>query len=433
MSEVIEIHGSRELKGSIKVAGAKNAALPMLMATLLTDSECILRRVPNLEDVSITLRLLEHFGAEFSYARECVRVKTSKLISTDASYSLVKALRASFWVLGPLLARAGEAHVALPGGDAIGSRPVDIHLRALSAMGADITLSHGVVHARAPFGLKPADIDLLFPSVGATHQLMMAASLVPGTTILRNAAREPEVVALAEMLTLMGAKIEGAGESCIFIHGRSELAGADLEMIGDRIEAGTYLLACLSSGGDLSVTGVNPLHLSALSEVLQQSGALVSTTLDSISVVVRDRPKPIEVSTRPFPGFPTDLQAPLMAALCRSYDDKGAPSVIEENIFEGRFTHIPELVRMGAKIEVKDRCARIFGVESLSGAPVDGHDIRGAAALVVAALGAVGITHVHEPLHLRRGYAQLESKLNSVGAKVLSRQLEFEDTLSIGC
>ncbi|MCB9030213.1 MAG: UDP-N-acetylglucosamine 1-carboxyvinyltransferase [Deltaproteobacteria bacterium] len=429
MSEIIEIRGGRPLKGTIQASGAKNAALPMLMATLLTPEPCILRNVPNLLDTGLTLGLLEHFGANCSYSNSIAKICVPKLRATEASYSLVKALRASFWVLGPLLARGGAARVALPGGDAIGTRPVDIHLKALEKMGAEVKLKHGVVYATAPHGLHPAEIKFHFPSVGATHQLMMAAALTPGITTLSNVAREPEVSALADMLNQMGAKIEGAGTDRIVIEGCSELTGVDVTMIGDRIEAGTYLMAAIATAGEITITGINPEHLRAVLDLLVHMGVEVKTTTDSISVKTVSVPNAQKVTTQPFPGFPTDLQAPLMALLTIANGE----SKIEEKIFEGRYGHVPELNRMGAKITVNDREAIIEGVMKLSAAPVDGGDIRAAAALVVAGLAADGITQIHEIEHLRRGYENLEQKFRSLGAQIGCVPEEIEDAVATGC
>lgn len=430
MSEYIEIHGGRQLKGEVRISGAKNAALPMLIGSLLTPETCVFRNVPNLEDVSITIGLLEHFGAQVTYRSGVVIAKTDHLLATEASYSLVKALRASFWVLAPLLARGGAARVALPGGDAIGARPVDLHLNGLRKMGANIELRHGVVLASAPHGLRPAEIELSFPSVGATHQLLMAAALTPGRTILRGAACEPEVVALAEMLQAMGAVVEGAGQSDIVVHGQSGLKGFDIELIGDRIEAGTYLcMAAIQPGNSVKVVGVQPSSLGQFLEVLRQMGLHVETGADWVLAARIGSLRGIDIATGPFPKLATDLQAPLMSALCMV---KGESS-IEETIFEGRFVHVPDLNRMGAEISIDDRKARILGGRVLSGAPVDGRDIRGAAALVIAALAADGITQIGEIHHLRRGYANLESKLSDLGAVVLRRQSDIEDTISIGC
>ncbi len=429
MSEFIQINGGKPLKGTVKVSGAKNAALPMLMATLLSGEEIELKNIPNLLDVDLTIRLLEQFGAEVSYLGNTIKVKAENLQAVEASYSLVKALRASFWVLGPLIARARVARVALPGGDAIGNRPVDIHLKGLTQMGADVRLVHGVVYAAAPKGLRPADIEFSFPSVGATHQIMMAASLTPGTTVIKNAAREPEIIALASMLRGMGADVEGDGSSTVVIRGRESLGGAKVSIIGDRIEAGTYLLAGIAAGGEVKVDGIDPNFFGSFLPLLKEMGAEVETGPQMVKIKREGPILPIKTQTEPFPGLATDLQAPLLAALTLAHGE----SIIEENIFEGRFGHVPELVRMGASIDISDRKAIIRGVPSLSGAPVEATDIRAGAALVVAGLAAEGGTKIHEIDHLRRGYDRLESKLKGLGADVSCRPEEIEDLVAIGC
>lgn len=429
MSEFIEIIGGTPLHGTVVAGGAKNAALPILMSTLLTGEECVLTNVPNLTDTSLCLHLLEHFGAEVSYDGDVAKVRTEKLVATEASYSLVKALRASFWVLGPLLARGRAARVALPGGDLIGARPVDLHLEGLALMGADITLKHGVVYATAVNGLKPALIDLRFPSVGATHQLMMAASLTPGRTIIKGAAREPEVVALANFLNGMGADIQGAGGSVIEITGRSELGGTTANLIGDRIEAGTYLLAGAITGGCVTVEGIDPLYFGSFLSILSEMGLTVSCGDNSITVKSNGRLKAVNVKTGPFPELATDLQAPLMAALTVAE----GTSTIEETVYEGRFGHVSELARMGASIHIQDRVVTIHGVEKLTGAPVDGLDIRAAAAVALAGLAAEGESEVHEPHHLRRGYEHFERKIGRIGGRVSARMTDPDDFIFAGC
>ncbi len=429
MSEFIEIVGGERLSGTVTVGGAKNAALPILIATLLTGEECQLSNVPNLTDTSLVLHLLEQFGAEVHYDGNTVRAKTSALNATEASYSLVKALRASFWVLAPLLARGRAARVALPGGDLIGARPVDLHLDGLAKMGADITLKHGVVYATAPDGLKPAMIDLRFPSVGATHQLMMAAALTPGVTAIKGCAQEPEVIALANFLNGMGADIQGAGSSVIEIRGKGELGGTAANLIGDRIEAGTYLLAGAITNGDVTVQGVDPLFFGNFLDILTEMGLEVSSGDNWVRVKSVGELKPVHVKTGPFPGFATDLQAPLMAALTVA---KGT-STIEETIYEGRFGHASELARLGAHITIADRIVTIDGVPELNGAPVDGLDIRAAASLALAALAAKGSSELHEVHHLRRGYEHFERKMSSLGARVWSRVSDPEDFIFAGC
>ena len=400
MSEFVEVVGGHPLSGVVPISGAKNAALPVLIATLLTSERCVIRNVPNLEDVHLTIHLLEHFGAAVTYEGDCVEVSIPRIEATEASYSLVKALRASFWVLGPLLARGGAARVALPGGDIIGARPVDMHIDGLRKMGADIKVKNGVVFATAVSGLRPVELDFRVPSVGATHQIMMAAALTPGRTVIRGAAKEPEIVAVANFLQALGAEIEGAGESTVVIDGKSSLGGTDYQLIGDRIEAGTYLLAGVATRGKVTVEGIQAEYLSALLEILREMGCAVEVGSDWVTVACPERPRAVQVTTQPYPGFPTDLQAPLMAVLATATGE----SSIEETVFEGRFGNVSELCRMGAEIRVEDGVAHISGTERLAAAPVEGLDIRAAAALVIAALGAEGTSKIHEPQHLRRGY-----------------------------
>ena len=429
MSEYIEIVGGERLHGSVTVGGAKNGALPILISSLLTSQECQLSNVPNLTDTSLVLHLLEHFGAEVHYDGDTVRACTPALRASEASYSLVKALRASFWVLAPVLARGGAARVALPGGDLIGARPVDLHLDGLVKMGADISLKHGVVCATAPHGLKPAMIDLRFPSVGATHQLIMAASLTPGVTVIKGCAQEPEVIALANYINGMGADIQGAGGSIIEIRGREELGGVSANLIGDRIEAGTYLLAGAITGGSVTVQGIDPLFFGNFLDILAEMGLTVETGESWVKVTSTGELKPVHVKTAPVPGLATDLQAPLMAALTLA---KGS-STIEETIYEGRFGHASELARFGAKIRIADRVVTIDGVEALNGAPVDGLDIRAAASLALAALAAKGTSELHEVHHLRRGYEHFERKMLGLGARMWSRISDPEDFIVAGC
>ena len=424
MAEFIEIAGGIPLKGTVTVGGAKNGALPMLMASILTAEEVTYENVPNLEDINLTVHLLEQFGANVEYKNGTVKVAVPTLIATEASYSLVKALRASFWVLGPLLARGGAARVALPGGDIIGARPVDMHIAALEQMGAEIKVKHGVVYATAPDGLRPAKIALRFPSVGATHQVIMAASLTPGVTTISGAAREPEVSALADLING-----KGAGSSNITIVGREELGGTKVRVLGDRIEAGTYLLSAAITGGEVCAQGIEPEYFGRFLDILDAMGVSVSTTKGSVTVKSTGRLKALSASTGPFPDFATDLQAPLMAALTVA---EGV-STIEENIFEGRFGHASELARMGASIKMSDRVATITGVDRLTGAPVEGFDIRAAAALVVAGVGAEGVTRIFEPHHIRRGYEYLEQKLSKLGARIWCRIADAEDFSFAGC
>lgn len=438
--EVLEIIGGKPLSGSVRIAGAKNAALPLMIATLLSSQPVELTNIPNLYDVTILSHLLESFGCQVRRESDRIRLHTSSICSSEAGYSLVKALRASFWVLAPLLARTGQARVALPGGDIIGTRGVDIHLQGLAAFGADIQLKHGTVIASAPSGLKAANINLKFPSVGATHQLLMAAALIEGTSVLRGVAREPEVVALAELISLMGATISGAGTDEIIVSGRKELGAESksvisMPIIGDRIEAGTYLCCALaahtslSNCSDISIDGINPEHLRAVIDLLKSKGARLEETANSIKVVAGSKLEPISCSTEPFPGFPTDLQAPFCALLACIEGQ----SSIEETIYDGRVGHVAELARMGVQISFEDRQIIVKGGTPFSGTDVEGVDIRGAAALVVAALVARGTTVIHAPGHLRRGYENIEEKLGGLGASIRKSVADQEDFAFAGC
>lgn len=429
MSEFIEIFGGVPLSGVVQISGAKNAALPLILSTLLTSERCQLYNVPNLTDTSLVVQLLEHFGAEVEFQNGSISTITPELKATDASYSLVKALRASFWVLAPLLARGRAARVALPGGDLIGARPVDIHLEGLAKMGADIKVRHGVVYATAVNGLKPVVFDLRYPSVGATHQLVMAAALTPGTTVLRGCAREPEVVAVCNFISQMGAEIVGAGGSTIEITGRSELGGASQTVIGDRIEAGTYLLAAAATSGRVKAQGIDPLFLGDFLSVLERMGLVVESGEDFVSVKASGECRPVDVVTGPFPELATDLQAPLMAVLTKAEGQ----STLVETVYEGRFGHISELSRLGANIRLEDHVVKIAGRDKLSGAQVDALDIRAGAALVVAGLSAEGITQILEPHHIRRGYEGLEKKIQSLGGRCWSKVSDPEDFMFTGC
>jgi UDP-N-acetylglucosamine 1-carboxyvinyltransferase len=434
MYECIEVVGGGSLKGSVVAGGAKNAALPLLMATLLTDEPVTLSNVPALEDITHVRQLLEALGSQMDLHRigldgGTVTIQTKELSRHSASHSLIKALRASFWILGPLLARCGEAQVSLPGGDIIGARPVDIHLEALTAMGANIELKHGVVFATAPHGLRPAHITFRYPSVGATHQILMVAARVSGTTIIEGAAREPEIESMAELLTRMGASIEGVGTSRILISGTPHLSGTSLNLIGDRIEAGTYLCAGVATRGKVTVNGVRPAHVGKLLDIFSEMGCEIERAENSLTVDARRDLRGVSVTTGPFPELATDLQAPLLAALCTVEGE----SSVEETVYEARFRHVAELWRLGAHIELSDRCARIIGTPKLSGAAVEGHDIRAAASLVVAGLAAEGSTFISEPHHLRRGYERLEEKIAALGGTICNRIADAEDLMFSGC
>ncbi|MBM4267644.1 MAG: UDP-N-acetylglucosamine 1-carboxyvinyltransferase [Deltaproteobacteria bacterium] len=420
MDEII-IRGGRPLAGTTLVSGAKNAALPILFASILSPERCRLENVPKVADCRTARHLLERIGVELVELEEAgsaVVLRTPTILSYEAPYELVKTMRASFLALGPLLARFGAARVATPGGCAIGSRPVDLHLEGMARMGADVRHSHGYVEASAPSrGESPARlrgtrIALPFPSVGATENLMLAASLAIGTTVIENAAREPEIVDLAEVLSEMGAHVGGAGSSVIEVHGRDELGGFCHRVIPDRIEAGTFLIAAAATGGDVTVRGARSEHLGSLLEALSGAGVDLETEGDAIRVRASRGLRGIDVATAPFPGFPTDLQAQLMAFLCRAEGE----SVITETIFENRFMHVQELVRLGADIRVDGSKATVRGVPSLEGAEVMATDLRASVCLVVAALGAANTTRLQRVYHLDRGYEHLEEKLTALGA-----------------
>jgi UDP-N-acetylglucosamine 1-carboxyvinyltransferase len=414
--QTIVIHGGRPLRGTVRVSGSKNAGLPLLFASLLTDQRCTIRGLPRVADITTTLRLLERLGAhvgdgEFS----TVIVEAPELTSTEAPYDLVKTMRASFLALGPLVARGGRARVSTPGGCAIGSRPVDLHLSGLERLGARIRQAHGYVEAEAA-RLRGARITLDCPSVGATENLMMAATLADGTTVLENAAREPEIADLATALTAMGARIDGAGTRVITIDGVRELGGFDHTVIPDRIEAGTLLIAGAITGGDLVVEGARREHLGALLGKLDEVGVALDARSDAITVRANGALGVTDVRTEPYPGFPTDLQAQFMALMAVARGERH--SVIMETIFENRFMHVQELVRMGADIKVDGKCAAVRGVPMLSGAPVMATDLRASVCLVLAGLAAQNTTEVARVYHLDRGYERLEQKLSALGAHI---------------
>ncbi|MFP6665083.1 MAG: UDP-N-acetylglucosamine 1-carboxyvinyltransferase [Deltaproteobacteria bacterium] len=412
MDEII-IGGGRRLCGEVQVSGAKNAALPILFATLLTPEVSRVTNVPDVADCRTTARLLAKLGAEVSVEGDTVTVAAARIEECEANYDLVKTMRASFLAMGPLLARFGHARVATPGGCAIGSRPIDQHLRGFAALGAEITMSEGYVEARCE-RLQGAEIRLEVPSVGATENLMMAATLAAGTTILDNVAREPEIVDLAVALQSMGAEIEGAGGATITIRGRESLAAMRHTVIPDRIEAGTWLATALATGGEVLVKGAREQHLGAFLDKLREMGACLEVFGDSIRASVQGPLRPVDAVTAPYPGFPTDLQAQLMALLCLVEGE----SRIRETIFENRFMHAQELGRLGAEIVIDGGAATIHGGRPLSGADVMATDLRASVSLIIAALGASGRTRLQRVYHLDRGYERLEAKLRALGADV---------------
>ncbi len=389
----------------------------------------MLENVPELQDIKVTLRLLQSLGARPKFEENTVRLSTPEIIGTEAPYSLVKALRASFWALGPLVARAGEARVSLPGGDAIGTRPVDLHLKGLVKLGADVRMQHGVVVASAPQGLRGAVIELDYPSVGATHNLLMAAALIAGESVIKGAAREPEVVELASFLSQMGAEIVGAGSDVIQIKGRRQLGGARHAVIGDRIEAVTYLLGGVVTGGDVEVRGVEPEAIQSTLQVLQAAGCEVICRAEGIRVTASERLKAVTFATAPYPGVATDVQPLLMAALCRARGE----SVITETVFENRFGHAAEYRRFGVDIDVEGDVAKITGVPTLSSAPVQALDIRAAAGVLLMGLMAEGETRIFELYHLDRGYENLVGKLKALGADVKRVSFDNDEEFVLGC
>ena len=414
MAARLVIEGGVPLRGAVSASSAKNAALPALAATLLTAEPVVLENLPALADVTTISQLIEQLGAEFAVERDgATRVRVARVKSHEAPYELVSTMRASVLVLGPLLARTGVARVALPGGCAIGLRPIDLHLKGLRRLGADIGIENGYVEARAS-RLKGCRISLDLVTVTGTENLMMAAALAEGTTVIENAAREPEVVDLARLLQAMGATIEGAGTERIEIVGAAELGGCRHRIIPDRIETGTLLVAGAITGGDVTVTNAVPRHLGALLAKLEEAGAVLDVGENRIRCRGPERPRPTDVVTSPFPGFPTDMQAQLMTLLGLA---EGL-SRITETIFENRFMHAAELNRMGARIEIDGAMALVQGVPHYQGAPVMATDLRASASLVLAGLAARGRTEVSRVYHLDRGYERLEAKLQSLGARV---------------
>lgn len=413
----IVVTGNGPLNGEIPIAGAKNACLTLMPATLLTDQPLTLTNAPRLSDIRTMSELLRSLGAEVASLQQgqVLALSSHDLTSHRADYEIVRKMRASILVLGPMLARDGHAIVSLPGGCAIGARPVDLHLRALEAMGAELDLRDGYVHAKAPGGLKAARFRFPIVSVGATENALMAATLAKGTTVLENAAREPEIVDLAQCLRRMGAQIEGEGTSTLTIEGVASLGGATHPVVTDRIELGTYMLAPAIAGGTVECLGGRMDLVQAFADKLQEAGVEVDETARGLRVTRKtDRLRAVNVATEPFPGFPTDLQAQFMAAMCSA----DGVSVLEEHIFENRFMHAPELMRMGARIDVQGGTARVTGVEKLRGAPVMATDLRASVSLILAALAAEGETVVSRVYHLDRGYEHVERKLGACGAKI---------------
>jgi UDP-N-acetylglucosamine 1-carboxyvinyltransferase len=408
------IQGGRRLVGDVRISGAKNAALPILAATLLGKGTCTLSNVPDVVDVLTMSKVLTHLGASVDASGDRFTVSLPAITACEAPYDLVKTMRASVLVLGPLVARWGEAVVSLPGGCAIGARPINLHLSALEKMGAEVTIAHGDVHARVKGRLKGARIYFDLQTVTGTENIMMAACLAEGTTVIENAAREPEIGDLAQFLTKRGARISGAGTDVIVVEGVAELRGADHEIVPDRIETGTYLVAGAITGGDVRVERCRPDQCEALIAKLLEAGVDLTVEKEAIRVRATGRPRAVDFKTFPYPGFPTDMQAQLMALMTVA---RGS-SVITESVFESRFIHVPELHRMGADIRIEGNHAVVTGVERLSGAPVMASDLRASACLILAGLAAEGETRVARVYHLDRGYERLDGKLAGLGAQV---------------
>lgn len=416
--QVLKIWGGQPLKGHVKISGAKNSALVVMAGAILCPEDCRLRNVPSLVDVRRMGQILSAVGVKIEANGDVLDINASQLVDAQAPYELVSQLRASFFIIGPLLARLGFAKVPLPGGCAIGARPVELHVRGLQALGAEVHIEHGTVHAfvKGPNKrLKGAKIYLDYPSVGATETLMMAATLAEGETIIENAAQEPEVEDLANFCRAMGAKIQGAGTNTIVISGVPKLHSVDYSIIPDRIEAGTFLLAGAITHSEISLSPVIPDHLTAVIAKLRTIGAkIITESPDILRIIPSKIHTATDIETLPYPGFPTDMQAPFMALLTLSEGD----SIINETVFENRLRHVAELNRMGADIRVKGNVAVVRGVAQLSGAPVVATDLRASAALVLAGLAADGVTTISTLQHLDRGYEQLEVKLQKLGAKL---------------
>ena len=412
MDKII-VEGGHSLKGQVRISGAKNAALPILVSSLLTEGSNTYSNVPRLQDIESIKALLSNLGARAEAHGDTVHIDTGRILSYEAPYDLVRKMRASILVLGPMLARLQKAVVSLPGGCAIGARPINLHLKGLAQLGAEIQLKHGYVLAEAK-KLKGADIYFDTVTVTGTENLMMAAVLAEGTTVLRNAAREPEVVALAEVLNKMGADIQGAGTAVITIHGVTALKPVSVRIIPDRIETGTFMIAAALTHGDVTLVDCNPEHVSASIHKLRRAGVKIRTEENAIHVHGNDEIVSVDVETQPYPGFPTDMQAQFMVLMCVA----NGTSMITETIFENRFIHVSELERMGADIKISGHTAMVKGVPGLSAAPVMATDLRASASLVLAGLVADGQTVVNRVYHLDRGYETIEKKFSQLGAAI---------------
>lgn len=414
--EKLIVKGGNRLVGAVKTSGAKNAVLPIIAASILGTTPSHLDEVPMLEDVHTISEVLKCLGlaVECSPEKNVLDIDSTEITSYEAPYELVRTMRASFLVMGPLLARIGKARISMPGGCAIGARPIDIHLKGFEALGVKIEQGHGYIEASAPEGLKGTSIYFDFPSVGATENIMMAASLAEGTTILENAAEEPEIVDLANYLNKMGAKIRGAGTDTIRIEGVDKLHGADYTIIPDRIEAGTYMIAAAMTGGDVVVENVLPEHQKPLIAKLREAGALVEEDIDKVRVIGKNPLKAVSIKTLPYPGFPTDMQAQMMAMMVIAE----GRSKVTETVFENRFMHVVELNRMGAQISTEGRSAVIDGPCKLTGCDVRATDLRAGAAMILAGLVAEGTTRIGDLHHIDRGYENIVAKLKKLGADI---------------
>ena len=413
--EKFVINGGNPLAGLVEIGGSKNAALPILAATLLSETPSIIRNIPDLLDVNTMILVLQGLGVRIEKLAEgTYQIFPDSLIKSDAPYELIRKMRASFLVTGPLITRLKRAQVPLPGGCAIGSRPIDLHIKGFLHLGVQVSMHSGYVEAWTD-QLHPGEIYLDFPSVGATENIMMLASVIPGDTVIANAAREPEVTDLANFLMAMGAKIEGVGTDTIVIYGTPKLYGCDYSIINDRIEAGTFCVAAAITGGDVEIKGVNHIAMRSIITKLEEIGAKISkVSEDSLFISMKERPRATDIKTMPYPGFPTDMQAQFMTLLCLA----DGVSVITETVFENRFAHVGELERMGVNIKVEGRSAVVVGVEKLTGTQVTASDLRAGAALVLAGLAAEGTTDVYGISHVDRGYANLEKKLHKLGASI---------------
>lgn len=414
--EKLIVKGGNRLVGAVKTSGAKNAVLPIIAASILGTTPSHLDEVPMLEDVHTISEVLKCLGlaVECSPEKNVLDIDSTEITSYEAPYELVRTMRASFLVMGPLLARIGKARISMPGGCAIGARPIDIHLKGFEALGVKIEQGHGYIEASAPEGLKGTSIYFDFPSVGATENIMMAASLAEGTTILENAAEEPEIVDLANYLNKMGAKIRGAGTDTIRIEGVEKLHGADYTIIPDRIEAGTYMIAAAMTGGDVVVENVLPEHQKPLIAKLREAGAVVEEDIDKVRVIGKNPLKAVSIKTLPYPGFPTDMQAQMMAMMVIAE----GRSKVTETVFENRFMHVVELNRMGAQISTEGRSAVIDGPCKLTGCDVRATDLRAGAAMILAGLVAEGTTRIGDLHHIDRGYENIVAKLKNLGADI---------------